>query len=165
MSKDDPEKVVIGSSVYRTGLTGQGRTDALAKIIQATQNVHHLAHDLRRSINCENVEWEQSCLADLINRPETNLASLIEYNQRLPASQQMLLEQCIELSEEIDPQAVAAEPVTVVPRIGKSRNEIYFQNLGPKRWVAQRNLARIAKESWPRKTGQGVKWIFCLTAA
>jgi hypothetical protein len=29
-----------------------------------------------------------------------------------------------------------------------------------------KSILRAAREqSWPRKTGQGVKWIFCLTAA
>ena len=43
----------------------------------------------------------------------------------------------------------------------------------PRRWIARMStlvgredmVGELGFKSWPRKTGQSVKWIFCLTAA
>jgi hypothetical protein len=119
--------------------------DAIIHATKARENVIALMNELRESIASDDVDLVNSCVYDLTTIPNAHLVSILQYNHRQPFFQQMLLEDCISLSEEIDAQKVASEPITVTARRGKSGKESPFQRAGAKRWAAQQNLARVAR--------------------
>ena len=145
---------VIGRYPIKTQLEGPGLSEAIALVQDAIAGTNYALWDHLAGIMSNDDEQVDQYCTEFITCPESNLAAAIAFNQTLPVPNQMSLEQCIALSQTITPEAVATEAITVVPRIGKSGDEIYFQKPGAYRGVAQINLARLAAIRDPRNVYQ-----------
>lgn len=152
--RDESQFIYAAGTTFLTNLSGQAQMDAVNHVYRAKNAVGVLENDLYDSLSSGNNDWTRECVDDLVNHPDAHLASIIKYNHSAPIHKQMMLEEYISISEDMNAEEVAAEQITVIPKRGKSGKDVPCQAPGVKRWIAQHNIARIVKATYNSRSNQ-----------